>query len=173
MNWGAFGGALASSALNTYERLGEEELRDMQRKQLKKDIAEKALAGKYPSASDLVYDYSNAKIESMAGYGLPRRVRGGLRMGKGLPRFSYSTYDLSAIVPKGGSGVSGFRVADDRTVTPASAPSAIIQTGSPYQRINSAAMSPFIAASPQLATFKVGGSFMPSGKMGKGFMPSG
>jgi hypothetical protein len=41
MGWGAFGGALASSALNTYERLGEEELRDMQRKQLKKDIAEK------------------------------------------------------------------------------------------------------------------------------------
>ncbi len=140
---------------------------------VEKNIAENALAGKYPSASDLIYDYSNAKIESMAGYGLPRRVRGGLRMGKGLPRFSYSTYDLSAIVPKGGSGVSGFRVADDRTVTPASAPSAIIQTGSPYQRINSAAMSPFIAASPQLAGFKVGGSFMPSGKMGKGFMPSG
>jgi hypothetical protein len=140
---------------------------------VEKDIAEKALAGKYPSASDLVYDYSNAKIESMAGYGLPRRVRGGLRMGKGLPRFSYSTYDLSAIVPKGGSGISGFRVADDRTVTPASAPSAIIQTGSPYQRINSAAMSPFIPASPQLATFKVGGSMYPAGKMGRGFMPSG
>jgi len=146
---------------------------------VEKDIAEKALAGKYPSASDLVYDYSNAKIESMAGYGirdgasLPRRVRGGLRMGKGLPRFSYSTYDLSAIVPKGGSGISGFRVADDRTVTPAEPPSAIIQTGSPYQRINSAAMSPFIAASPQLAGFKVGGSMYPAGKMGKGFMPAG
>ncbi len=146
---------------------------------VEKDIAEKALAGKYPSASDLIYDYSNAKIESMAGYGirdgasLPRRVRGGLRMGKGLPRFSYSTYDLSAIVPKGGSGISGFRVADDRTVTPASAPSAIIQTGSPYQRINSAAMSPFIPASPQLAGFKVGGSMYPAGKMGKGFMPAG
>jgi len=140
---------------------------------VEKDIAEKALAGKYPSASDLIYDYSNAKIESMSGYGLPRRVRGGLRMGKGLPRFSYSTYDLSAIVPKGGSGVSGFRVADDRNVTPAEPPSAIIQTGSPYQRINSAAMSPFIPASPQLAGFKVGGSMYPAGKMGKGFMPSG
>ena len=40
-NWGAFAGALTSSALNTYERLGEEELRAMQREQLKKDIAEK------------------------------------------------------------------------------------------------------------------------------------
>lgn len=41
MGWGAFGGAATTAALNTYERLGEEELRDMQRKQLKKDIAEK------------------------------------------------------------------------------------------------------------------------------------
>ena len=41
MGWGAFGGAAANAALSTYERLGEEELRDMQRKQLKKDIAEK------------------------------------------------------------------------------------------------------------------------------------
>jgi hypothetical protein len=159
---------------------------------VEKDIAEKALAGKYPSASDLIYDYSNAKMDEMAmspmvGYGIPRRVRGGLRMGKGLPRFSYSTYDLSAIVPKSGSGVSGFRVSDDRKVTPAEAPSDIIQTGSPYQRINSAAMSPFIPASPQLAGFRpidlgmpmvplmprMGGSIYPAGRMGRGFVAAG
>jgi len=55
MNWGAFGGALASSALNTYERLGEEELRDMQRKQLKKDIAEK-------EALDAAWRQSQARV---------------------------------------------------------------------------------------------------------------
>lgn len=55
MNWGAFGGALASSALNTYERLGEEELRDMQRKQLKKDIAEK-------EALDAAWRESQARV---------------------------------------------------------------------------------------------------------------
>jgi len=41
MNWGAALGAAVNSGLSTYERLGEEELRDMQRKQLRKDIAEK------------------------------------------------------------------------------------------------------------------------------------
>lgn len=53
---------------------------------------EKALAGKYPSAKDLIYDYGNSKLEqlnevgydyqpviNMSGYGIPRRVRGGLR----------------------------------------------------------------------------------------------
>lgn len=38
-NFGAFAGAATNSALNTYERLGEEELRDMQRKQLRDQIA--------------------------------------------------------------------------------------------------------------------------------------
>jgi hypothetical protein len=40
-NAGAFAGALGQSALSTYERIGEEELRALQRSQIKKDIAEK------------------------------------------------------------------------------------------------------------------------------------
>jgi hypothetical protein len=39
MGWGAFAGAAANAALNTYERLGEEELRDMQRKEMREKIA--------------------------------------------------------------------------------------------------------------------------------------
>ena len=41
MNWGAFAGAASNTALNTFERLGEEQLRAMQREQLRKEIAEK------------------------------------------------------------------------------------------------------------------------------------
>lgn len=134
---------------------------------VERDVAQKALAGKYPSASDLIYDYANAKIpESMSGYGIPRRVKGGLKMGKGVKLVSSEAEPIN---------VTGFKVADDRVVTPAMPPSNIIQLGSPYQRINSPAMSPFIPASPQLVGFKQksGGSVYPAGKMGKGFMPSG
>lgn len=42
MGWGAFAGAAANAALNTYERLGEEELRDMQRKKFKDEMAKEA-----------------------------------------------------------------------------------------------------------------------------------
>ena len=80
---------------------------------------------------------------------------------------------------KMGSGSDGFRVADDRTITPATAPSDIIQTGSPFQRINSAAMSPFISGSPQLAKpiprmygGRMGGSFLPAGRRGGSFLPA-
>lgn len=38
-NFGAFAGAATNSAINTYERLGEEELREMQRKELRDKIA--------------------------------------------------------------------------------------------------------------------------------------
>jgi hypothetical protein len=41
INWGAALGAAVDTGIKTYERLGEEELREMQRQQLKKDIAEK------------------------------------------------------------------------------------------------------------------------------------
>jgi hypothetical protein len=58
MGWGAFGGALASSALNTYERLGEEELRDMQRKQLKKELADKEAMAGYLAEAAQQKDYT-------------------------------------------------------------------------------------------------------------------
>lgn len=153
-----------------------------------KKIAQKALAGKYPSAKDLVYDYGSSKLEEMdvpdvplmlSGYGVPRRTRGGLRMGKGSPYLTRA-YAVGMRSATEGAG-AGFRVADDRVVTPATAPSSIIQTGSPFQRINSPAMSPFISGSPQLAKPirpTSGGSFLPAGRsgrgvMGMGFMPAG
>ncbi len=148
-----------------------------------RQVAQNALAGRYPDARSLVYDYSNSKIEefnppnAFGGYGLPRRTRSGLRMGNGLAHLTPS-YDVAmrsattgaglgrmsgAMMRRGGMMGCGFRVADDRTITPAEAPSAVIQTGSPFQRIQSPAMSPYIASSPQLANVRIGGSFYPAG----------
>lgn len=141
---------------------------------VEREVAQNALAGKYPSAKDLVYDYGNSKLEEaispmFSGYGIPRRTRGGLRMGKGMA----SLTPAYSVAMRSATTGAGFRVADDRIVTPASAPSNVIQTGSPFQRINSPAMSPYIPSSPQLAGQKIGGSFLPAGRMGGSFMPSG
>ena len=149
-----------------------------------KRVLESALAGKYPNAKELIYDYGNSKLEElnypsvniMSGYGIPRRVRGGLRMG-GAMYSNTLPYDMSIRSIRRGSGVEGFKVADDRMVTPAPDLGLPIQTGSPFQRINSPAMSPFIAGSPQLTGFRdngrIGGSFYPAGKIGGSFVPSG
>ena len=134
-----------------------------------RDMAERALAGKYPSAKELVYDYGNSKIEEMndpfGGYGmlgrsmLPMRSKGGMRMGRGMAHLTpaYATAMRSA------TNGAGFRVADDRVVNSGSAPSSIIQTGSPFARYSSPAMSPYIASSPQLTNIRIGGSFAPAG----------
>jgi hypothetical protein len=143
---------------------------------IERDIAQRALAGRYSTASDLVYDYGNSKIEDMAtnsfaGYGLPRRTRGGLRMGKGL---AHLTPAYSVAMRSATSG-AGFAVNDGRMVTSAPQLSGVIQTGSPFQRINSPAMSPFIPSSPQLANQPIGrsgGSFYPAGRMGGSFLPA-
>jgi hypothetical protein len=148
-----------------------------------RQVAQNALAGRYPDARSLVYDYSNSKIEELnppnafGGYGLPRRTRSGLRMGNGLAHLTPS-YDVAmrsattgagmnrmsgAMMRRGGMMGCGFRVADGRNITPAEASSAVIQTGSPFQRIQSPAMSPYIPSSPQLANIRIGGSFYPSG----------
>ena len=154
-----------------------------------KAVAEKALAGKYPSASDLIYDYGNSKIEEMGnemgGFGIPRRTRGGLRMGRGAAHLT-SGYDTAMrSIRMGGAIPAGFSVADDRTVSSMSAPAGdVIQTGSPYQRYSSPAMSPFIAGSPQLVGQgmgyggnsmkpRSGGSFLPAGTRGGSFIPAG
>lgn len=55
MNWGAFAGAASNTALNTFERLGEEQLRAMQREQLRKEIAEK-------EALDQAWRQSQARV---------------------------------------------------------------------------------------------------------------
>ena len=71
MGWGAFGGAAAQAALSTYERLGEEELRDMQRKQLKKDIAEK-------EALDQAWRESQARVGQQDEYSQAIQTAGGV-----------------------------------------------------------------------------------------------
>lgn len=144
---------------------------------VEREVAQNALAGKYPSAEELIYDYGSSKLENaFVGYGVaPRRTRAGLRMGRGLAHLT-PAYAVAMRSATTGAGMSsGFRVADDRMVTPASAPSSVIQTGSPFQRINSPAMSPFIPVSPQLANRPIsGGSFLPAGvRMGGSFMPAG
>jgi hypothetical protein len=70
MGWGAFGGAAANAALSTYERLGEEELRDMQRQQLKKDIAEK-------EALDAAWRESQARVGQADDYSQAIKTGGG------------------------------------------------------------------------------------------------
>lgn len=64
-----------------------------------------------------------------------------------------------------------------RKVVVAEPASTIIQTGSPYAGINSAAMSPFLGASPQLDNKvigkKSGGSMYPAGTRGGSFAPAG
>lgn len=144
---------------------------------VERDVAQKALAGKYPSAADLVYDYGTSKIEDLEmpmriGSGV-RKTRLGLRVGG---RIGYRT--LSMPMMEGGA-ISGMKTAgtDFRKVRAPSAPSNIIQLGSPYARIDSAQMSPFIGASPQLApgilVGKSGQGIYPAGsRSGKGFNPA-
>lgn len=181
--------SVGSEAKNLAKDIALEAVDDYVDKNLsgaEKKVVEKALAGKYPSAKDLIYDYGNSKIEDMgfstemmavpqafAGYGIPRRTRGGMRCGSGS---AYLTPHY-AVGMKSAMRGAGFRVADDRTTTPATAPSDIIQTGSPFQRINSAAMSPYIAGSPQLAKpipRMYGGSFLSAGARmnGGSFVPA-
>lgn len=88
------------------------------------------------------------------------------RMGKGLAHLTPAYSQAMRSMSYGG----GFAVDDDRMITPSFPPSDIIQIGSPFQRINSPAMSPFIPSSPQLAgqmsMGRSGGSFYPAGSVG-------
>jgi len=69
INWGTALGAAANTALSTYERLGEEELRDMQRKQLRKEIAEK-------EALDEAWRTSQARVGQQDEYGQAIKTEG-------------------------------------------------------------------------------------------------
>ena len=147
---------------------------------VEKEVVENALAGRYPKASDLIYDYGSKKLDmygnEIFGSGsVPRRGRVMMR-GSGVKSVVKNYPKVGRVGDAGMMMGSGFRVADDRVVTPAPMISSIIQTGSPYQRINSAAMSPFIPSSPQLAGLRSmsGGSFRPAGGMyGGSFMAAG
>lgn len=138
-----------------------------------KKVAQKALAGKFPSAKDLIYDYNDEPISTastLSGYGITRagikakvmRNTAGVRMGKGL---AYSTPAYQNAEFMYGAGISDTNYG-------------IIQTGGPFAKMSSPAMNPFIyEASPQLST-KIGGrmcggSFIPAGRHGGSFVPSG
>jgi hypothetical protein len=70
INWGQALGAAVQSGLSTYERLGEEELREMQRAQLRKDIAEK-------EALDTAFRESQARVGQTDDYSQAIRTGGG------------------------------------------------------------------------------------------------
>lgn len=143
------------------------------------DNIERRTKGKLRDASlDLLYASTAPKVQqedmgsemfgTMFGDGIKvRKTRGGLKVGGA----SYGMRSMS------GGSVLGMSSAgyDMRGIAPAVAPSSIIQLGGPFQRIQSPAMSPFIAASPQLANKAIsGGSFLPSGaRRGNGFNPAG
>lgn len=71
MGWGAFGGAAANSALSTYERLGEEELRDMQRKKMQKEMSDEA-------ALDAAWRNSQARVGQQDEYGQAIKTGGAI-----------------------------------------------------------------------------------------------
>lgn len=144
---------------------------------------EKALAGKYPNARELIYDYGNSKLEQLneagydtqptvnafSGYGI-RRTRTGLRMGGricgggGAPIRSHSMGGMRMGM---GNGMD--------MVLPPQAPTPMVQVGGPQIQMFAAANSPFLEGSPLLAKpIRMGGSFRPAGGMyGGSFVPSG
>lgn len=143
---------------------------------------EKALAGKYPNARELIYDYGNSKLEELnppevygtqtdafSGRGIVRRTRTGLRGGRmGCGRAPIRSTLRSRMV---GMGMESM----DDMVLPPQAPTPMIQVGGRQSQMFSAANSPFLAGSPLLAKPIVGGSFRPSGGSytGGSFVPSG
>lgn len=161
-----------------------------------KKIAQKVLAKKYPSSKDLIYDIAEAKY-NVAKARNPAFVSkyidpvvDTISQETNMPKLGVTAFPEAAYygygMKKGGSvrsmvmmKGSGF-MAGNRSIMIAEPPSPVIQTGGPYQKPNSAAMSPFIASSPQLANKPIragaccmGGSFLPAGTKGGSFLPSG
>ena len=192
--------AALSGDYATAQQLGTDYLIDKKLSGVEKKIAKKAQSGQYQSVQDLATDYAAEKLAAatqvaeedptgvdeynalMMGRGLKsgmnvavRKTRKGLRIGGASPYLT-SAYEQGLKSAMTGGSITGMRSAgyDMRGITPSSAPSSIIQLGSPYERLQSPSMSPFIAASPQLANKAIsGGSFMPAGRMGRGFVPAG
>jgi hypothetical protein len=105
-----------------------------------------------------------------------RKTRKGLRIG-GASAYRSPAYNQGLeYIMSGGAMITGMRSAgyDMRGITPSFPPSSIIQLGSPYERMNSPAMSPFIASSIQLTNKPIsGGSFEPAGSRGGSFAVAG
>jgi hypothetical protein len=184
----------------TAQQLGTDYLIDKKLSGVEKKIAKKAQSGQYQSVQDLATDYAAEKLAAAtqvaeqptnldelealqrSGLGLMsnmnvavRKTRKGLRIG-GASAYRSPAYDTAMRTTMSGGSVLGMTSAgyDMRGITPSSAPSSIIQLGSPYERLQSPSMSPFIAASPQLANKAIsGGSFLPAGRYGGSFVPSG
>lgn len=141
---------------------------------VEKDVAQKALAGQYPKAKDLIYDYGTNKLESIemnlttSGQGL-RRARNGAMRVKRVPKKTFGTgivysspsYQQSMRYIKHGEG---FQTQSGRAIEQYNTNSYNIQLGSPLQRISSPAMSPYIGTSSQLSSCVT---------KGKGFLPAG
>ena len=132
------------------------------------DNIKRRTKGQLRDASLELLKSSTAPREEMVGDGLRvRKTRGGIKIGgMNCCMGGYGVHMSGGSVLGMATGLRG--------VSPAVAPSSITQLGSPYQSINSPAMSPFIAASPQLANKAIsGGSFIPAGRRGNGFNPAG
>jgi hypothetical protein len=132
--------------------------------------AKSALRATTGSARNMGEEYMDDYMAGSGMGGLPRRTRGGLRMGQGMAHLT----PAYSVAMRSTTAGAGFKVADGRMVTPSSAPSSVIQTGSPFQRMSSPAMSPYIPSSPQLAGQSMGrsgGSFYPAGRGGS-FLPA-
>lgn len=190
--------AALSGDYATAQQLGTDYLIDKKLGGVEKKIAKKAQQGQYSSVQDLATDYAAEKLAAsieqepsgqdeiqalMSGRGIRvRKSRGGLKIG-GASAYLTSAYEQGLKNAMRGGAITGMRSVgfDMRGVTSTSAPAGgITQLGSPYQRLQSPSMSPFIAASPQLANKPItsvatlsGGSFMPAGRYGNGFVPAG
>jgi hypothetical protein len=179
----------------TAQQLGTDYLIDKKLSGVEQKIAKKAQSGQYQSVQDLATDYAAEKLAAatqvaeqepsgqdeinalMSGRGVRvRKSRGGLRIG-GASAYLTSSYEQGLKSAMTGGSITGMPSAgyDMRGIASTSAPSAgVTQLGSPYQRLQSPSMSPFIAASPQLANKAIsGGSFLPAGRYGGSFVPSG
>lgn len=71
INWGTALGAAVNSGLSTYERLGEEELRDMQRKKMQKEMADEA-------ALDAAWRNTQGRVGQQDEYGQAIQTAGGV-----------------------------------------------------------------------------------------------
>lgn len=144
-----------------------------------KRAIENALAGKYPNARELIYDYGSSKLEEMntpnafSGYGIMstysstgKRIigRGGAPIGPSLRQ----RMDMRM------GGCMDMKCGGAISVSAPQTPSGIIQTGSNQMQLNSAANFPFMEGSPLLAKpIRSGGSIYPAGyRSGGSFLPA-
>ena len=157
-----------------------------------KKVAQKAMRGEYANITDLATDYASEKLADATQMAqdddptgvdeISRIMRGrGIRVGrsKGGLKISMSGGMMSGEMMGYGHCMSGGAISgissSTRGITAINPPSSIIQLGGPFQRLQSPSMSPFFAASPQLANKPIsGGSMYAAGsRRGQGFRPAG